>query len=314
VDTPVFIFAKTQHDVKRSRNQPYACRSKHFCAVLYPHWQVPNQIVVKMQRRPVSAVLPINVLAIAGSDSGGAAGIQADLKTFAAMNAHGLSAVTALTAQNLQGVASVHTVPARVVAKQIDTAFAGFAIGAVKIGMLGSAANVAAVAATLRRARTHNVVLDPVLASSSGTALLTRRGLALLREELIPQADLLTPNMPEAEILLGRRLRAADASAAARELLTLGARAVLLKGGHARGRAVRDFLADAGGVCEISHPRLKLRARGTGCVLSSAVAVGLAHGQSLHAAVTNAEAFLQRVLRRAYYPGRRAIAVLRPSP
>jgi len=257
-------------------------------------------------------IAPVAALSIAGSDSAGAAGIQADLKAFAAMNVHGLSAITAVTAQNLRRVTSVHVVPAREVARQIHAVFADFRIAAVKIGMLGSAANVAAVAAALRQQHARNIVLDPVLASSSGTPLLTPRGLAILRKELIPLADLLTPNLPEAAILLGRRVRDADAPAAARDLLALGARAVLLKGGHGRGRVVRDILVDAGGVREFAHPRLRLRARGTGCVLASAIAAGLAQGQSLAAAIAAAEAFLQQALQDSCRVTRTHIRVLRP--
>ena len=260
----------------------------------------------------MSAEKVVCVLSIAGSDSAGAAGMQADLKTFAALNVHGLGAITAVTAQRLRGVASVHVVPAREVTQQIDAAFADFHIGAVKIGMLGSAANVAAVATALRRQRRRNIVIDPVLASSSGTPLLTPRGLATLRRDLIPLADLLTPNLPEAAILLGRRVRDADAPAAARDLLALGAHAVLLKGGHGRGRVVRDVLADAGGVREFAHPRLRLRARGTGCMLSSAIAAGLAHGQSMAVAIVAAEAFLQHALRDSYRVTRAHTRVLRP--
>jgi hydroxymethylpyrimidine/phosphomethylpyrimidine kinase len=251
-----------------------------------------------------------SVLTIAGSDSGGGAGIQADLRTFAAFGLHGISATTAVTAQNTHGVASVHPVPAREVQQQIETLLSDFRIGAIKIGMLGTAANVTAVAAALRRVPKYPVVLDPVLASSSGATLLSARGLSALREQLIPLADIITPNLPEAEILLGRRLRLADAATAACDLLRLGARAVLLKGGHGRGQRVRDFLVDADGIHEFHHMRLNVRARGTGCVLASAIAAGLANGRSLHAAVAGAERFLQKALRHCYRPGRRAIDVI----
>jgi len=252
------------------------------------------------------------VLSIAGSDSAGAAGAQTDLKTFVAMNVHGLSAITAVTAQSLRRVASVHIVPAREVARQIHAVFADFDVCAVKIGMLGSAANAAAVAAALRQERARNIVLDPVLASSSGTPLLTPRGLAALRKQLLPLADLLTPNLPEAAILLGRHVRDADAPAAARDLLAMGARAVLLKGGHGRGTRVRDVFADARGIREFVHPRLQLRARGTGCMLASAIAAGLAQGLALPAAIAAAEAFLQHALRDSYRVTRTHTRVLRP--
>ena len=145
----------------------------------------------------MTLAIPTSVLSIAGSDSGGASGVQADLQTCAAFGVHGLSAITAVTAQNLHSVKSVHNVPAREVEQQIAALFDDFDIGAVKIGMLGSAANVSAVARTLRRVGARNIVVDPVLVSSGGTALLPLRGVAALRKELIPLAALLTPNLPE---------------------------------------------------------------------------------------------------------------------
>jgi hydroxymethylpyrimidine/phosphomethylpyrimidine kinase len=254
------------------------------------------------------------VLSIAGSDSGGASGVQADLKTCAAFGVHGLSAITAVTAQNLRSVKSVYNVPAREVELQIAALFDDFDIGAVKIGMLGSAANVSAVARTLQRVRARNIVIDPVFVSSSGTALLSARGVAALRKELIPLAVLLTPNLPECRELLGRSVREERAKEAASALLALGSGAVLLKGGHGRRDAVRDVLASGGDVFEFSHPRLPLRARGTGCVLSAAIACGLAQGKPLLAAVDTAEKFLQQALRAAYRPGRRPLHVLLPAP
>ena len=260
---------------------------------------------------PMNSPKPLlSVLTIAGSDSAGAAGIQADLKTIAAFGLHGVCAATAVTAQNMHRVYAAHVVPAREVERQLHALFADFTVGAVKIGMLGSAANVRAVAAVLRKARPPHVVLDPVLASSSGTPLLAARALSVLRTELIPLADVLTPNLPEAQILLQRRVRNTDAASAACDLLHLGARAVLLKGGHGRGHIVSDVLAQRGGMHEFRHERLGLRARGTGCVLSSAVAAGLAQGRPLLAAVAAAQEFLQRALRASYRPGRRAINAL----
>ena len=240
-------------------------------------------------------------LAIAGSDSSSGAGIAVDLKTFAAFGVHGLAAITAVTTQNSQRVQAIHRVPAAHVEAQIRAAFADFRVGAVKIGMLASAPIVRAVARALRDPAPRHIVLDPVLASSSGTALLSAAGLRALREDLLPMATLLTPNLPEAEILLGRRI--VDAVQAARDLRALGARAVLLKGGHGRGREVRDVLADARGVVELRHPRLPVHARGTGCALASAVAAGLARGRTLREAVADAEAFVQRALRQSYRAG-----------
>jgi hydroxymethylpyrimidine/phosphomethylpyrimidine kinase len=254
---------------------------------------------------------PRSVLTIAGSDSGGGAGIQADLKTFAAFGLHGLSAITAVTAQNTRRVVSVHCLPAREVVQQIETVFDDFDVAAVKIGMLGSRANVAAVAAALRRVRARNIVLDPVLVATSGRPLLPSSAVAALRARLVPLATVLTPNLPEAAALLGH---AVGGPAATRELLALGACSVLLKGGHARGALVRDVLVDAHGTREFRHRRLPFPAHGTGCVLAAAIAAGLALGRAPRAAVAGAEAYLQRVLRASYRPGDGAIRCLPAVP
>jgi hydroxymethylpyrimidine/phosphomethylpyrimidine kinase len=252
------------------------------------------------QRRP-------SVLTIAGSDSGGCAGIQGDLQTIAAFGLHGLSVITAVTAQNTRRVHSIHAMPPREIAAQIDAVFADFDVAAIKIGMLGRAGAIAVIAAALRARRAGPLVIDPVLVSTSGAALLTPRGLKLAWRELFPLADLLTPNVPEAETLLGRRIRrSADLVPAARDLLASGARAVLLKGGHLGGRMVRDVLVDAASVHEFTHARLPYAVRGTGCSLASAVACGLARGRDMRSAVHDAEVFLQTSLRKAYRPGRSA--------
>lgn len=256
---------------------------------------------------PKTAKTP-SVLAIAGSDSSGGAGIAADLKTFAAFGVHGLVAVTAVTAQTTRHVHAIERVQTAQVWAQIDAAFADFDVGAVKIGMLGSAPIARTVALALRAAATRHIVLDPVLASSSGAALVSAAGLRVLREEIVPLAALLTPNLPEAQVLLGRRI--ADPARAAHDLLALGAPAVLLKGGHGRGREVRDVLADAHGIAEFVHPRLAVRVRGTGCALASAIAAGLARGRSLRVAVADAENFLQRALARSYRAGAGSIRQL----
>jgi hydroxymethylpyrimidine/phosphomethylpyrimidine kinase len=253
-------------------------------------------------RARIAAGVPC-VLAIAGSDSGGCAGIQADLRALAAFGVHGLSAITAITAQTSERVSSTRNVPADMVAAQIAAAFAGFDVAAVKIGMLGNANNVRAVAAELRRRHPRYVVLDPVLASSSGTALLAANALARLRIDLFPLVDLLTPNLPEAEILLGRRLRTrSDRHAAARDLLATGVRAVLLKGGHATGPVVTDVLATRDGVREFRHARRRVDARGTGCTLAASIAAGLALGLPLLGAVAAAQRAVQAALRAAYRP------------
>ena len=260
---------------------------------------------------PKSAI-PQSVLTIAGSDSSGGAGIAADLKTFAAFGVHGLAAITAVTSQTARRVQAIHRIPATQVRAQIEAAFADFRVDAVKIGMLGSAPIARAVAAVLCAAAPRHIVLDPVLASSSGTVLLSKAGLRVLREELVPLATLLTPNLPEAEILLGRRIR--DRVRAAQDLRALGPHAVLLKGGHGRGSDVRDVLTDARGVTEFRHPRLPIHARGTGCALASAIAAGLARGRSLRAAVADAEAFLQHALAASFPITRGSVRILSMNP
>jgi len=253
------------------------------------------------------------VLTIAGSDSSGGAGLQADLRVFAAFGLHGLSTITAVTAQNSTSVRAVHAVPAAHVRAQIQVLFAEFEIAAVKIGMLGNAAAIGAVVDCLRALDAKNIVLDPVLASSSGTALLTPPGIQRLRTSLIPLVALLTPNVPEAEVLLDRRLRTPrQLRIAAHDLRDLGARAVLLKGGHVRGPIVQDILVDDRSEIVLSHPRQPRSARGTGCSLAAAITAGLAVGLPLRAAVENAERFLQEALRRAYRTG--SMNVLNAAP
>jgi hydroxymethylpyrimidine/phosphomethylpyrimidine kinase len=250
-------------------------------------------------------VRPRCALSIAGSDSGGCAGVQADLETFAAFGLHGLSVLTAVTAQNTREATAVHAVPPAIVTAQLDAVFADFTIGAVKTGMLATAANVRAIAAALRRHRPPALVIDPVLVASSGMALLTGAALQRLRRDLLPLATLLTPNLPEAEALLGRRLATRrDQERAARDLLEFGPAAVLLKGGHGSGREVVDVMAAPGAMRFFIHRRLPGKVRGTGCTLAAAIAAGLALGQDLDSAVTAAESYLQDCLSRAYRPGR----------
>jgi hydroxymethylpyrimidine/phosphomethylpyrimidine kinase len=234
-------------------------------------------------------------LTIAGSDSGGGAGVQADLKTFAALGVHGVSAITALTAQNTRGVSAIHPVPAEFVAAQIDAVFSDFAIGAVKIGMLGSAEVVAAVASALDRWQAKNVVLDPVLAATSGERLLAPDGIAALKRDLIGRARVVTPNLPEAAALLDTHVAADEAQmrAQAERILALGAKAVLLKGGHGGGAESVDLLVDGTSVTRLAAPRLASRnTHGTGCTLSSAIAAGLAKGRDLAVAVRDAKDFV----------------------
>jgi hydroxymethylpyrimidine/phosphomethylpyrimidine kinase len=232
---------------------------------------------------------------IAGSDSGGGAGIQADLKTFSALAVYGASVITALTAQNTRGVAGIHDVPPDFIAAQIDAVFSDLKVDAVKIGMLSQAATIAAVAAGLDRHRANNVVLDPVMVATSGDRLLAPDAVEALRKLLIPRALIITPNLPEAAALLDTDL-AADENVMrhqARRLLRLGAQAVLLKGGHGAGPDAVDLLIDADGDERLSVARVPTaNTHGTGCTLSSAIAAGLAKGQSLREAVRAAKSYV----------------------
>ncbi|MGH8122294.1 MAG: bifunctional hydroxymethylpyrimidine kinase/phosphomethylpyrimidine kinase [Rudaea sp.] len=263
---------------------------------------------------PASAVIPC-VLSIAGSDSGGCSGIQADLKTFAALGVHGLSAIAAITAQNLRSVESSQILPARLLLAQLDALIADFPIAAVKIGMLGNAANIRAVAHWLRAQRLRNIVLDPVLISSSGSRLLTLHGIDELRSALLPLADIVTPNVPEAEALLGCRIRSVrEMRQAAHALLQHGARAVLLKGGHFNhatpSTRVRDYFIDANSETRFEHARRAFAARGTGCTLASALAVGLALDRTPLLSARCAERYVQSCLRRSTRPGKGAQRML----
>ena len=239
------------------------------------------------------------VLTIAGSDSGGGAGIQADLKTFAALGCFGMSAITALTAQNTLGVRAIHAVPVDFLRAQIDAVVDDIGVDAVKIGMLHSGDTVRAVAAALDAHALRRVVFDPVMVATSGAVLIEREALDVLVRELFPRADLITPNLDEAALLLGRTLDdVSQFDAAAHDLLAMGARAVLLKGGHLQGGAVTDLLAVRDGPwLRLTAPRIASgNLHGTGCTLSSAIAAHLALGLDLHAAVQAAHAFVQQAL------------------
>jgi hydroxymethylpyrimidine/phosphomethylpyrimidine kinase len=234
-------------------------------------------------------------LTIAGSDSSGGAGIQADLKTFAALGVYGASVIAALTAQNTQGVTAIHDVPADFIAAQIDAVFADLDVRAVKIGMLSQVAAIAAVAEGLDRHAAHNVVLDPVMVATSGDRLLAAGAVEALRTRLIPRALVITPNLAEAAALLDAPLARdeADMSKQARALLALGAQAVLIKGGHGTGAESVDLLVDAGGVTRLAARRIATRnTHGTGCTLSSAIAAGLAKGLDLKAAARAAKDYV----------------------
>jgi hydroxymethylpyrimidine/phosphomethylpyrimidine kinase len=234
-------------------------------------------------------------LTIAGSDSGGGAGIQADLKTFSALGVYGTSAITAITAQNTCGVLAVETLAPALVAAQIAAVLADIRIDAVKIGMLATPAVIAAVAEALQSG-TGPVVLDPVMVAKSGDALLQEDAIAALTRFLLPRADLLTPNRPEAARLLDQPLAETTAEAEAQgfALLDLGARAVLMKGGHAAGPICTDLLITRDGVLALTAPRIATgNTHGTGCSLSSAIAAELAKGQSLPLALHRAHGWLQ---------------------
>ena len=256
--------------------------------------------------------LSVSALTIAGSDSGGGAGIQADLKTFAAHGVHGLSAIAALTAQHTRGVTAVHVPPVEFLRAQIDACFDDFDIGAVKLGMLATAEVIHAVADALQAHAPAPLVLDPVMVATSGARLLAEDALEALRTRLLPRADLLTPNIPEAELLAGMRIAsAADAEQALARLLAMGARAVLLKGAHLdEGAQVIDRYRDAATNSVFSHPRLPIEGHGTGCTLASAVAANLCLGLPVPQATAAAVAYVGRALRQGYRPGRGEVRVL----
>ena len=228
-----------------------------------------------------------SALTIAGSDSGGGAGIQADLKTFAALGVYGTSAIAALTAQNTVAVTGIHEVPAAFVVAQIDAVADDIAIDAVKTGMLASAEIVDAVASAIARRKLPNLVVDPVMVAKSGDVLLTEPAVVAIRRSLLPLAAVLTPNRPEAERLLGHSVSNRDeARDAARRLVDLGPRAVVVKGGHFDDVDVVDLLFDGSAFHEFRHPRQHTRhTHGTGCTFAASLAANLALGHVLTDAV-----------------------------
>ena len=237
-------------------------------------------------------------LTIAGSDSGGGAGIQADLKTFSALGVYGASVITAITAQNTRTVAAVEMVSPAMVAAQIDAVFDDLDVRAVKIGMVGGADVITTVATHLRRALAKNpvpVVLDPVMVAKSGDALLADEAVAALRQELLPLATILTPNLPEAARLLGQSLAATpeDMAEQGRALRAFGAANVLMKGGHATGDTCTDLLIGPQALTLTAPRRQTRNTHGTGCSLSSAIAAGLAQDMEVAQAVSRAHRWLQ---------------------
>ncbi len=241
-------------------------------------------------------------LTIAGSDSSGGAGIQADLKTFGALGVYGASVITALTAQNTQGVSAIHDVPADFIAAQIDAVFGDLAVNAVKIGMLSQVAAIEAVAAGLARHDAQNIVLDPVMVATSGDRLLAPDAIAALCRDLIPRALVVTPNLHEAAALTDAALarNETEMEAQARTILALGPRSVLVKGGHGDNPESVDLLVDASGVIRLTAPRIDTRnTHGTGCTLSSAIAAGLARGLGLEAAARTAKDYVTAAIKAA---------------
>jgi hydroxymethylpyrimidine/phosphomethylpyrimidine kinase len=238
-------------------------------------------------------------LTIAGSDSGGGAGIQADLKTFAAFGVYGTSAITALTAQNTVGVTGVHVAPAEFVVAQIDAVVSDLGCDAAKTGMLATAAIVEAVAHALTRLGVPNVVVDPVMVAKSGDHLLARDAVDAMRRMLVPAARVVTPNVPEAEVLTGRTIRTIDdAVAAAHAVRALGARAVIVKGGHLDREDIVDVLVDGDRMITLTGPRVPgVHTHGTGCTYAAAIAARLAVGDDVESAARAAQAYVAGAMR-----------------
>jgi len=244
------------------------------------------------------ATTPV-ALTIAGSDSSGGAGIQADLKTFAALGVYGASAITALTAQNTTGVTGIHLVPPEFVTAQIDAVFSDLEVKAVKIGMVAQRATIEAIVEALKRWSPAHIVLDPVMVATSGDRLLEPEAVAALRTGLIPRAAILTPNLPEAAALLDEPVASSQAEieAQGRRLLALGCPVVLIKGGHGGGSDSVDYLVSEAGTLLLSAPRSPTRnTHGTGCSLSSAIAAGLARGEDLVTAVRHAKVWVSEAI------------------
>ena len=236
---------------------------------------------------------------IAGSDSGGGAGLQGDLKTFSALGVYGASIVTALTAQSTTGVTAIHDVPPAFVTAQIDAVFSDLRVDAVKIGMLAQASVIAAVAQGLERWRQQKVVLDPVMVASTGERLLAADAVDVLKRVLLPRVMVLTPNLPEAAALLDTKAAQTqdEMHAQARQLLVLGPRAVVLKGGHAQGQSSVDLLVDRSGAVVLPAARLASRnTHGTGCAFAAAIAAGLAKGLELTGAVRAAKDYVHAAI------------------
>ncbi len=243
-------------------------------------------------------------LSIAGSDSGGGAGIQADLKTFAALGVYGSSAITAITAQNTIGVTQVLALQPRLVAAQIDAVMKDIGTHAAKTGMLANAAIIEAVAGKIREYRLKNLVVDPVMVATSGDLLIRRDAVASLRRRMIPLATVVTPNLPEAEELTGMELSTdRDLEEAARRILAMGARTVVIKGGHRKGPAV-DLFFDGKNFRALRTRRIRSRnTHGTGCTFSAAITAHLARGEKLESAVSLAKEYITGAIRHGFTVG-----------
>lgn len=244
-------------------------------------------------------------LTIAGSDSGGGAGIQADLKTFAALGVYGSSVITAITAQNTVGVTAVHEVPTAIIGAQLDAVLGDIGADAAKTGMLSSAPIIAVVAAAVRRHGLTRLVVDPVMVAKSGDRLLREDAVTALREELLPLALVVTPNIPEAEVLAGMTIGDdEDRREAARRIAAYGPRYVVVKGGHAAGDPI-DFLYDGATIVPIaSGPRVDTpNTHGTGCTFAAAITAGLARGLEVEEAAREAKGYLTAALRASYAVG-----------
>ena len=242
---------------------------------------------------------PPVALTIAGSDSSGGAGIQADLKTFAALGVYGASVITALTAQNTSGVTGIHLVPADFVTAQIDAVFSDLDVKAVKIGMVAQLATLDAIVAGLTRWSPKHVVLDPVMVATSGDRLLATDAIETLRTKLLPRASLITPNLPEAAALLDEPVALSEVAieSQGKRLLALGCPAVLIKGGHGQGTESIDYLVSGNGIVALAAPRIPTKnTHGTGCSLSSAIAAGLAKGEDIETAVRKAKVWVSAAI------------------
>jgi len=245
-------------------------------------------------------------LTIAGSDSGGGAGIQADLKTFSALGVHGSSVITAITAQNTKEVTAVHNIPLDIIEKQIDAVLSDIGADAVKIGMLSNSEIIRTISKKLKNYNIKNIVLDPVMVAASGAKLLEDSAIESLKKELIPMALVITPNIPEAEVLVNFKIKTLeDVKNAAKEILKLGCKSVLMKGGHLdiNNNEVIDVFYDGKDFIEIKNKKINKTGHGTGCTLSSAISANIAKGKGLKEAVKDAIGSVLNALEKGFKVG-----------